>query len=98
MIRLWIRSQSVAGCVPRRSLPGGVQRFEERHERRGFRRIQVLAIGRHVAAALNHLPDELILGELYGNCIERGPALTSGATQGVAIVTLLRLEHERSLP
>src|SRR5579864_6018094 len=53
--------------VPCRLLPSGMQRLEECHQRRGLRRAQVFSIRRHVAAPLDHLPDELILRQSYGH-------------------------------
>ena len=50
-----------AGGVSRRSLAGGMQSLEKRHQRGGFGGIQVLSVGGHVAAALDYLADQLIL-------------------------------------
>ena len=49
-------------CVARGSLPCWMQRSEKCDQRGRFRRTQILAIRRHVAAALDHLADELVLG------------------------------------
>src|SRR5580704_12428944 len=88
----------VARSVMRRREPSRMQRLKERHQRGGLRRTQVLSISRHVAAALNHLPDQLILGELDGHSIQLRPALPSRTTQSVAIVALLSLKNQRTLP
>ena len=65
--------------VARRGLPGRMKRLEECHQRRGFRRTQVLSVGRHVAAALDHLANELILVESQRDPVERWPALSTFA-------------------
>ena len=44
-------------------LVGGVKRFQEGDKSRGFGRAEILAVGGHVAAALNDLANELVLGE-----------------------------------
>src|SRR5882724_11478335 len=86
------------GGVLRRLLPGGMECFEERHERRGLGGTQVLSICRHVAAALDHLPDELVFRQSDGDGVEPWTALPTFAIERVAVVALLHLEHERSLP
>jgi len=47
--------------VPSLGLVGWVQRFQKRNKGRDFGRIQLLAIGRHVATTLDHLPHQLIV-------------------------------------
>src|SRR6266481_491323 len=86
------------GGVLRRLLPGGMECFEERHERGGLGGTQVLSICRHVTAALDDLADQLILRQPDGNGVERRAALPSFGTERVAVVALLDLEHERALP
>ena len=53
------RGGRAAGCAASRagSWPGGCMRLQERDERRHLGRAQVLAVGRHVAAALQDLAD-----------------------------------------
>jgi hypothetical protein len=73
-----------------------MQRLEECHQRSGFRRTQVLAIGWHISSALDHLPNELIFGKALGNSIERWPALPSFVIQRMTVVALLCLKNESS--
>src|SRR5580658_363077 len=75
-----------------------MQGLEERHERRGLCRTQVIPIGRHVATALNHLPNELVLGQPYGNAVEGWPPLSTRVAKRVAVAALLDLKYERALP
>src|SRR5262245_30844270 len=83
--------------VPRRQLVGWMQGFEERHERGHFRRVEVPPVRRHVAAALEGLAYELIVGHSSGDPVQCGTAPTTGAADRVAVAALLRLEHQRSL-
>jgi hypothetical protein len=53
---------SFTGGITRRNLFGRVERLEKRHERSRLRGTQVISVGWHVATALDHLADELILG------------------------------------
>src|SRR5258707_6072941 len=48
-------------CIARGSLSCRMQCFEKRDECCRFRRTQILSVCRHVAAALDHLADELVL-------------------------------------
>ena len=81
-----------------RAAPWRTQRFEEGDERRHFRGREVLAVGRHVAAALEDLADELVAREPRGDVVERRPALPPCVAERVAVAALLDLEHERALP
>src|SRR5216684_1764137 len=83
--------------VVRGRLPGRMERLEECHERSGLRRAEVLSIARHVATALDHLADQLVLREPDGDSIERRPALPSRAFERVAVAALLELQDERSV-
>src|SRR5262249_61713884 len=74
------------------------ERFEEGDERGRLRRAQVLSVGRHVPAALDHLADQLILREPHRDAVQRGPALTTRAAQRVAVAALLELQDQRSVP
>src|SRR6266478_5394179 len=72
--------------------------FKERHERRGLSRTQIVPIRRHVAAALNHLPNELVLRQPHSNAVQGWPPLSTRVAKGVAVAALLDLKHERTLP
>src|SRR6266480_2519494 len=54
--------QSLSSRVARRGRMLRPQRLHESDEGGHLLRREVLAIGRHVAAALNHLPDQLVRG------------------------------------
>src|SRR5580693_2092762 len=75
-----------------------VQGLEESYERRSLCGTQVVAIGRHVAAALNHLANELVLRQTHGNAVQSWPPLSTHVAQRVAVAALLDLKHERTLP
>src|SRR5438309_1408397 len=74
-----------------------MQCVEERHERSRFCGTQVFSVSRHIAAALYHLPDQLIMRESHGDCIERRSALPTLTVERVAVVTLLGLKDQRAL-
>ena len=57
---------------------------------------QVFAIGRHVASALDHLANELVLSEPQSDAIERRSALAAQTIERMAVVALLALEDERA--
>src|SRR2546422_9688364 len=73
------------------------QRFHERDERVDFRGAEILAVGRHVAAALQHLTNELIAGLARRDAVQRWPALSPLTAQAVAGPALLVLHHECAL-
>src|SRR4051812_8256985 len=81
-----------------RALCGRMQGFKERHERRGLCWTQIVSVGRHIAAALDHLPDELVSRKSHGNTIESRSPLSPGISEGMAVSALLGLKHERTLP
>src|SRR5260370_4897588 len=66
-----------ARSVPCRRLSRGMQRLEKCNESRCLRRAQILAISWHVAATLDHLPNQLILSQPHGNGVECRPALSA---------------------
>src|SRR3984957_10295509 len=74
-----------------------MKRVQECDERGHFGWRERSAVRRHVAAALNHLPNDLIFGEMRGDAIECGAAHTAKSAECVAIVALLGLEDERAL-
>jgi hypothetical protein len=55
--------------IASRALCWRVQGLEESYERGSLCRAQVVPIGRHVTAALNHLPNELVLREADRNAV-----------------------------
>src|SRR5262245_1292916 len=74
-----------------------MQGLQEGHERGGFGRSQVLAVGRHVAATLNHLTNQLVLRQAHGDAVERRTSLAATLIERMTIAALLRLKHERAL-
>src|SRR5579862_6060695 len=74
-----------------------MKRIQKCDERSDLGRRKRSAIGRHVAATLNYLADDLIFGEMHGNAVERGTALAPESAERVTIVALLGLENERAL-
>src|SRR5579885_751003 len=58
----------------------GLQRFQKAYQRVHFRRAEVLSIGRHIAAALQHLTNQLVFGESRCYVIERRTALSAQST------------------
>src|SRR5882724_6124271 len=96
--RSWAR---LADCdlrsVARWGLSRRMQRLHECHERGRLRSWQVLAVGRHVAAALNYLAYELVVRESYCDLIERRSALAAPLPERVTVVTLLGFEDQRPL-
>src|SRR5215475_15708866 len=79
------RNCRVAGCGHIR----GTQRLHESDESRYLLRRQVPAKRRHVATALNYLPDQLVAGEASGHAIQRWATQTALAPQAVTIPALL---------
>src|SRR5215467_663878 len=80
-----------------RRLVRGAQRLHEGDEGVHLGRHEVLAVGRHVAAALEHLTHELIGGEPRRHAVEGGTALAAFPAQAVAVAALLVLDHQRAL-
>src|SRR5581483_278558 len=69
-----------------------------RHERCSLRWRQVLAVRRHVAASLNHLPDELVLRQPHSHRVQSRTAFSAILAEGMAVAALLNLEDQRALP
>src|SRR5580658_6450072 len=85
-------------CICGRWLVEGMQGFQELNECCGLGGAQVLAIRRHVAAALKNLPYQLILGETSGYEIQSRATQPADACNRVAVTALLRLKDDSSLP
>ena len=71
-----------------------IQRIEERYESCRLCGAQIISVSRHVAAPLNHLTDELVLGEAHMNLIERRAAFSPGIAERMAVATLLLLKDK----
>src|SRR5215468_9701024 len=88
-----LRHRGIAGHSGMRRMQG----LHERHQCGDLRRTEILAIGRHIAAALDHLPDQLVAGQARRHIVERRAALAAAAAQAVAVPALLVLEHQGPL-
>src|SRR5437879_10465900 len=73
----------------RRRLIRRTQRLEKGDQRVHFGWGEVLAVGRHVAPALEHLSDQLITGEPRRDSIERGAARSAFAAEAVTVPATL---------
>src|SRR5262245_17539602 len=71
-----------------------MQCCEESHKGSGFRRAQIFPVCRHVAAALDHLPNEFILRQADCNSIERWSTFASKAVQRMTVAALLCLKNK----
>src|ERR1700723_2919814 len=84
--------------VARRTLCCGVQGLEESYDRGSLCRTQVVPISVHVPAALNHLPNELVLRQPHGNAVQGWSPLSTRAAERVAVAALFDLKYKRTLP
>ena len=73
------------------------EREQEFYERGRLRWVERVAICRHVSASLQNLPDDLILGHVRSNGVERRPAHAACASDRVTVSTLFVLQNERAL-
>src|SRR5712672_1803430 len=80
-----------AGSVLGLRLAVGMERLHEGDERGGLGGREVLAVGGHVAPALDHLADELVARQPDGDFIERWTALSTAVFKRVAVAALLDL-------
>src|SRR5260370_33898890 len=102
-LRAWAFFLAVAehdfACrLPCRSLTWRMQGFEKGNERCRFRRIQVFSVGRHVAASLDHLTDELVLREPHGNALHSRTSFSATISQRTAVASRLHLKCDPALP
>src|ERR1700756_32386 len=81
-----------------RALCGRGQALKKCHECGSLGWTQVVSIGRHIAAALDHLPDELVVRQSHRDAIQGWSPLSARVAEGVAVAELLYLKHERTLP
>src|SRR5580700_7930469 len=97
-LQLTVAKYQVPCRITSRTLCCWVQGREKSYECRSLCRTQVVPIGRHIPAALNHLPNELVLCQPYGNAVQGWPSLSTHVAKRVAVAALLDLKHERTLP
>src|SRR5580700_7666745 len=91
-LQLAVAKHQLPCRIASRTLCCWVQSLEEGYECRRLGRTQVVPISRHVTAPLDDLPDELVLGEAYGNAIQCWPPLSPGVSQRMAVAALLHLK------
>src|ERR1700689_2503121 len=91
------RGSRIARGVARGSLVWRMERFEKCDQGSGLRRTQIFSVSRHIAAALNHLADELVLREPRGNAVEGRTTLASRIAERMAVAALLALKNKRAL-
>src|SRR5580765_7529945 len=85
------------GRIARRALTAGAEGLQECHQRGRFRWRKVLPVRRHVTAALQHLPDQLVWRQPNRHGIETWAALAALAAETVAVAALFRLKHDCAL-
>src|ERR1700722_2887514 len=85
-------------CIFRCWLIEGMQGFQKLNEGCGLGGAQVLAICRHVAAALKNLPNQLVFREAGRDQIKSRATHSADARNRVAVTALLRLKDDSSLP
>src|ERR1700678_2167018 len=96
-LQLAVAKHQFTRRVARRALGCWVQGLEKRYERRSLCGTQVVPIGRHVAAALNYLANQLVLRQTHGNAVQGWSPLSPRIAERVAVAALLDLKHERTL-
>ena len=67
------------------------------HQGGGLCRVERVAVGGHVSAALQDLADDLVFGHARGDGVECRAAHPADAADRVAVAALLVLEDERAL-
>src|SRR5580698_9841143 len=97
LLRLVVGKYQLPCRIASRTLCCWMQGLKESYERGGLCRTQVIAISRHVAAALNYLPNELVLRQPHGNAIQGRSPLSTRVSERVAVATLFNLKYERTL-
>src|SRR5580658_6606184 len=95
--QLTVVEYQIASRIASRALSRWMQGLEESDESSRLCRTQIVSIGGHVAAALNHLPDKLVLRQPHGNAVQRWSPLSARVAKRVAVAALLDLKHERAL-
>src|SRR5213593_1320053 len=92
---LWsLLEHYLARSISRGSLSGRPQRLEKCDECDRLRWTQVFSISRHVAASLNHLPNELALSEPHRDGVQGRASLPTAPSKGMAVAALFDLKNE----
>src|SRR5712691_9852476 len=86
---IFVLTQSeVASGIARGSLSSRMQSFKKCNQGSRLRRTQILSVGGHVAASLDHLSNQLILREAPGNAGERGSSLALLVPERMTVAAL----------
>src|SRR5580692_3636805 len=83
--------------VARWRLSRRMQRLEKCNQSSRLRGAKILAVCGHVAASLNHLPDQLVGRQAHSHSVESRSALPALIVERVAVVALLHLKDQRAL-
>src|SRR5206468_10077934 len=96
---VFVLTQSeVASSIARWSLSSRMQSFKKRNQGSRLRRTQILSVGGHVSATLDHLADKLVLRKTRGDTVQSRASLPATLTKRMTVAALLDLEDERALP
>src|SRR6267154_2165493 len=75
-----------------------MQSFKKPDQGSRFRWTQTLSVGGHVAAALDHLADKLVLRKTHGDTVQSRTSLPTSLTKRMTVAALLHLKNQRALP
>src|ERR1700751_5921298 len=97
-LRLVLAQSEVASSIARWNLSSRMQGFKKCDQRGSLGRSQILSVRWHVAASLDYLTNQLILGKSHGNTVKSRTSLPALVAKRMAVAALLGLEDERALP
>src|SRR5262250_1677291 len=86
--------REVARSIACGSLPFRMQSLKKCHKRGRLCRTQILSVGRHIAPALNHLANELVLREPHRNAVECRSSLSAKIPKRMTVATLFGLKNQ----
>src|ERR1700741_3672430 len=75
-----------------------MQGFKKCDQSGSLGRSQILSVCRHVAASLDYLSNQLILGKPHGDAVESRTSLPALVAKRMAVAALLHLKDQRPLP
>src|SRR5579862_3223335 len=93
----WLYVQSGLGRIAGRCLTLGMHGAQEGDDGGDLRRAEVPAVRRHVAAALDDLPHELVAGQTRCRVVEGWSTLPAFVAERMAVAALLALDQQRAL-
>src|ERR1700722_19977785 len=94
---LFLTEDNVASGIARGSFSSRVERCEKCDQGRGLCRTQILSVGRHVAATLDYLPNQLVLRQSHRDTIQSRTSLPTTLTKRMTVTALLHLKDQRAL-